>query len=88
MMQRLIFAALLVGALTTSSFALGVVDSMSCKRVQLHEANDRTVLVKRITGEVKYALQYNGNWVPVSGDQKERYQSMYNAQVKAAAMKH
>ena len=82
-MRKGVLTLILVLSITTSSFALGVVDAMTCKRVVLHEANDRTVLVDRITGQVKYALQYNGQWAPVQGDRQKKYQSMYNAQVHA-----
>jgi hypothetical protein len=80
-MSKWILTLILILATTTPTFALGVIDAMTCKRVVLHEANDRTVLVDRLTGEVKYALQNTGQWVPVQGDRKKKYQSMYNAQI-------
>ena len=80
-MKKYALALMLLLMIATPSFALNVVDSMACKRVVLHEANDRTVLVNRITGRVKYALRYDGTWEEVHGDRQEKYQSMYNAQV-------
>ena len=79
--RKIAMALVLLLSVTTSVFAQGFVDTMTCKKVVLHAANNRTVLVKRITGEVKYALKYNGQWVEVKGRQKEKYQAMYNAQI-------
>ncbi len=80
-MKKYIFVIMLIVAFITPAFALSVVDAMTCKKVVLREANNRTVLVTRVTGEVKYALQYNGKWALVQGDQKKKYQSIYNAQI-------
>ena len=80
-MKKYIGALILLFAVTTPAFALGPVDAMICKRVVLHAAHNRTVLVERVTGEVKYALQHDGKWMPLQGEQKKRYQSMYDAQV-------
>jgi hypothetical protein len=81
-MKKYTLALALLLAAASPVFALGVVDAMTCKRVVLHEANDRTVLVDRMTGEVKYALRYNGEWEHVQGARKDKYQSIYNAQVR------
>ena len=82
-MRKWILALMLILATITPSFALGFVDAMTCKKVVLHEARGRTVLVDRLTGEVKFALQYDGQWKPVQGTQKEKYQSMYRAQIRS-----
>lgn len=84
-MKKYIVALALLLAVTTPALALGVVDAMTCKRVVLHAANDRTVLVTRVTGEVKYALRYDRQWEPVTGARKSKYQAIYNAQVNAKA---
>ena len=80
-MKKYVFVFMLVVGFITPALALNFVDAMACKRVVLHEANNRTVLVNRLTGEVKYALQYNGQWATVQGEQKKKYQSIYNAQI-------
>ncbi len=71
---------LLLFCAATPAYAINAVDAMLCKRVVLR-ANDRTVLVNRITGEVKYLLRMNGQWDPLTGSLKHEYQAMYNAQV-------
>ena len=80
-MKRFFLALLFVIALTTPSLAVNIVVTLTCKRAVLHAANDRTVLVNRITGEVKYALQNTGKWVVVKGERKRKYQALYDAQV-------
>jgi hypothetical protein len=80
MMKKLIMTLMLL-SVAVPAFALGPVDAMTCKQVKLKAANNRTVLVRRLTGEVLYAKQYDGSWVKVEGDKKEKYQSLYNAQV-------
>lgn len=80
-MKKFILVLALLLAAAPSAFALGVVDAMTCKRVVLSAANDRTVLVDRMTGEVKYALRYDGTWEPLQGQRKGKYQAIYNDQV-------
>ncbi len=81
-MKKLIMTILLV-SLTTPAFAQNIVDTLTCKQVKLKAANNRTVLVRRLTGEVLYAKQYDGSWVKVKGDQKRNYQSMYKNQLRS-----
>ena len=80
-MKKYFLALVLLLFLASPAFSLGVVDAMLCRRVVLHEANDRTVLVDRVTGQVKYALRYDGTWEPVQGERRSKYQALYNAQV-------
>lgn len=80
-MKKLAVALLLTLAIITPSYALNIVDTMLCKRVVLC-ANHMTVLVNRVTGEVKYTLQHNGKWLLLSGVMKHQYQSMYDAQTR------
>ncbi len=74
-------ALFLVCALAAPAYPVNAVDTMVCKRVVLR-VNDRSVLVNRLTGEVKYLLRDNGHWELLSGSLKREYQAMYDAQVK------
>jgi hypothetical protein len=78
-MKKYILALMLLFTVTTPVFALGIVDAMTCRKVVLQHA-DRTVLVKRMTGEVKYLLLPDGHWSVVKGSQKRKYQAMYDAE--------
>ena len=78
--KKIAIALLLILLITTSSYAVNVVDTIMCKKVVLHLIN-RTVLVNRITGEVKYTLTQKGTWVLLKGPLKNQYQSMYKAQI-------
>lgn len=70
---------LVIVIIVTPAYAVNVVDTLLCKKVFLR-AVERTVLVNRLSGEVKYLLR-KGQWVLLTGEQKHEYQSMYNAQV-------
>jgi hypothetical protein len=75
---------ILLLSVATPVFAQNFVDTLTCKQVKLKAANNRTVLVRRLTGEVLYAKQYDGTWVKVKDDQKRNYQSMYRNQTHPA----
>jgi len=79
-MRKIVMTLILLSA-AAPAFALGPVDAMTCKQVKLKAANNRTVLVRRLTGEVLYAKQYDGSWVEVTAEQKRKYQNLYNDQV-------
>ena len=78
-MKRLAVILLLVLAFASPVYALNPVDAVLCKRVVLR-AIDRTVLVNRLTGTVKYIL-CNGQWIILTGERQRECQAMYNAQV-------
>ncbi len=81
-MKKIVLAVMLV-SVAPPAFAQGIVDTLTCKQVKLKAANNRTVLVRRLTGEVLYAKQYDGSWVKVTSDQKRNYQSMYKNQIRS-----
>lgn len=82
-MKKTVIALLLILTITTSAYAVNVIDAMVCKKVFLR-ANHKVVLVNRLTGEVKYKLLGKGKWVVLRGIEKNQYQSMYNAQTATA----
>jgi hypothetical protein len=79
-MKKILIALLLIFTITTSCYALNIVDAMTCKKVFLR-ANHTIVLVNRLTGQVRYKLLKQGKWMLLEGVEKNLYQSMYNAQV-------
>lgn len=81
-MKKIVLAVMLV-SVAPPVFAQGIWDTLTCKQVKLKAANNRTVLVRRLTGEVLYAKQYDGSWVKVTSDQKRNYQSMYKNQIRS-----
>jgi hypothetical protein len=78
-MKKMAIVLLLVLFITTSAYAVSLIDTILCKKVVLHLIN-RVVLVNRITGEVKYTLTQKGTWVLLKGPVQHQYQSMYNVQ--------
>jgi len=78
-MKKIIIVLLLISVIITPCYAVSVVDALLCKRVVLC-ANRMTVLVNRVTGEVKYLLLNNGQWMFLKEPQKIQYQMMYEAQ--------
>jgi len=78
-MKRILVVLLVISMLAAPAYALNVIDATLCKKVFLR-AVERTVLVNRMTGEVKCIMQ-KGQWIPLMGTQKREYQSMYNAQL-------
>jgi hypothetical protein len=79
-MKKIAIVLLIVLLISTSAYAVSLGDTIICKKVVLHLVN-RTVLVNRITGEVKYILTTTGVWLLLQGPLKNQYQSMYNAQI-------
>jgi len=67
---------------TTSCYAVSIIDKIMYKQFFLNLIK-RIVLVHRITGEVKYILTDQGDWVLLLGAQKNQYQSMYNFQTNS-----
>jgi hypothetical protein len=78
-MKKILIVLLAISILATPAYAVNAVDTILCKKVVLR-AIERTVLVSRVTGEVKYILR-KGQWILLTGEQKQTCQSMYNAQV-------
>jgi hypothetical protein len=78
--KKIAILLLLIFSITTSAYAVGLVDTLTCKKVFLHLIK-RVVLVKYLTGEVKYTLTTKKTWVLLTGPVKAQYQSIYNAQV-------
>ncbi len=78
-MKKVAIVFLIILLISTSAYAVSLTDTIICKKVVLHLVN-RTVLVNRITGEVKYILTTTGTWLLLQGPLKNQYQSMYNAQ--------
>jgi hypothetical protein len=79
-MKKIIIALLLISVMITPCYAVNIFDTLLCKRVVLC-ANHITVLVNRITGEVKYMRLSTGQWLLLTGAQKVQFQSMHNAQI-------
>jgi len=79
-MKKLFIVLLLTLAITTPSYAVNALDMIFYRKAVLCAVH-MTVLVNRITSEVKYVLQNNGKWMLLTGVQKHQYQSMYDAQV-------
>jgi hypothetical protein len=86
-MKKIIIVLLLVSVIITPCYAVNAVDALLCKRVVLC-ANRMTVLVNRVTSEVKYLLSNNGQWVFLKGPQKVQCQIMYEAQTALKLVCH
>lgn len=78
-MRKFFIMITLVLTLTTSSYAVSVVDTMLCKKVKLRHVN-KELLVNRVSGEVKYISKTSGGWLLLKGSLKKRYQALYDAQ--------
>lgn len=79
-MKKLAIILILIFSLVKPAYAVNVVDTMVCKKVVLR-ANGRTVLVNRLSGEVKYMKQRTRKWVELRGASKKAMQRMYDVQV-------
>lgn len=79
-MKKFIIILALVFSLVKPAYAVNVVDTMVCKKVVLR-GNGKTVLVNRLTGEVKYMKQRSNKWKLLRGQSKKAMQRMYNVQV-------
>jgi len=86
-MKKILIALLLVFIISTSCYAVNIIDTVVCKKVVLC-ANHVTVLVNRITGEVKYVHSTTVGWVFLTGVQKTQFQSMYDAQTALKLVCH
>jgi hypothetical protein len=73
---------LLVSMVILPAYAVNIVDTFLCKRAVLR-ANNMSILVNRVTGNVKYAL-LGDRWIPVKGALKVRCQTLYNLQKQSA----
>jgi len=76
---RFIIVAILIFALASPVYAVNAVDWLLYKKVVLI-ANGRTVLVNRITGEVKY-IRRKKKWMLLEGQDKAAHQTMYDNQI-------
>ena len=84
-MKKIVMTLLLILMIATSCYAENFLEY---KRVILCVIH-RTVLVNRITGEVKYMrLVPTRKWALLTGLLKTQYQSMYNAQVSLKTVCH
>jgi hypothetical protein len=79
-MRKLAIILTLILIVTSPSYAVNILDQLIHKEVVL-AANRTTVLVNRITGEVKYIRLNNGRWMPLTGGLKNRCQAMYDNQI-------
>lgn len=79
-MKKIIIVLLLILIIASPCYAVNVFDTIIYKKVLLC-ASHMTVLVNRITGELKYIMLNNGKWVLLSGTWKSQCQSMYEAQI-------
>jgi len=74
-----VIVVLLVFSIASPVYAVNAIDWMLYKKVVLI-ANGRTVLVNRITGEVKY-IRRKKKWMLLEGQDKAAHQTMYDNQV-------
>ncbi len=79
-MKKLFLVLFFIFLIATPSYALNVVDAMLGKKVLLTTVH-RTVLVNRLTGEVKYLLGPDNAWVLLTGPAKKQFQAFYDVQV-------
>lgn len=82
MFKKVITVALLLFVVVSSAYAYSLFDQIVYKRFFLKAANT-TVLVNRVTGEVKYVLRYNGKMIELVGPSKKQFQAMYDLQVQS-----
>jgi hypothetical protein len=78
-MKKLVFVLTLIIIITPPSYAANIFDHLINKEVVL-VANHTTVLVNRLTGEVKYIRLNNGRWMLLKGGLKKKCQNMYDVQ--------
>jgi hypothetical protein len=76
-----VYAAPKISPIVKSSYAPNFFDNMLYKKVVLPGANNRPVLVNRLTGEVKYILGNNKRWILLSGAWKNQCQASYDTKV-------
>jgi hypothetical protein len=80
MKKKIVIVLLLILFITTSCYAVSVIDTLTCRKVFLQLVK-RMILVTYITGEVKYLQSNDGKWVLLKGPLKNQYQNIYNAQI-------
>lgn len=80
-MRKFVIVLTFVLTIITSAYAVNIADTMLCKKVPLRHVN-KTLLVNRVTGEVKYVSRNNGEWLLLKGALKKRYQTLYDAQAR------
>jgi hypothetical protein len=81
-LKKSVFILILFLSMAANAYAVNTVDAMTCKKVVLR-VNQRTILVQRMTGKVKYLLLSDGQWMPLRGRQKRTYQMFYDAQTQS-----
>jgi hypothetical protein len=82
LLKKSAIVLVLLLAMAANAYAVNVVDAMTCKKVVLR-VTQRTILVQRLTGKVRYLLISNGEWMPLRGREKKAYQMLYDAQSSA-----
>ncbi len=80
--KRVVCSLLVIVLMVASAYAYSLFDQMVYKEVWL-KAAQTTVLVNRVTGEVKYILRYNGKMIELKGPSKKQFQAMYDLQVRS-----
>lgn len=78
-MKRTLVILLLLLAIAAPTHAFNWVDKMVYRKSVL-KANRTPILVNRFTGEVGYIWRADGKWIELTGQWKDQYQKMYNAQ--------
>ena len=63
------------------SYAPNLFDKMLYKKFVLPGGDNRSLLVNRLTGEVKYILVNNNKWILLLGTWKKQCQARYDAGV-------
>lgn len=82
MIRRIASIFIIVSVFAASSYAVNIVDTMTCKKVVLRY-NNKSVLVSRITGKVEYVMGKYGQYIRADGVWKSQLQAMYDAQTAA-----
>ena len=78
-MKKMIIALFLLAVIATPLYAFNMIDNLIYKKAVLR-GNNKPVMVNRMTKEVKYIQRDDGKWVETSGQWKDQYQKMYDAQ--------
>lgn len=78
-MKKKILIAFMVLVIASPCYAANIIDNFIYK-VDVMKSNKKKVMVNRFTGEIKSVWRDDGKWVELTGQWKENYQKMYNAQ--------
>jgi len=78
-MKKTLVVLLLVFMFVAPVYAGNLFDTLLYKKVFL-TAIERSVLVNRISGEVKYILR-KGQWILLTGERQKECQSIYKSQL-------